>query len=263
MSGTWKETRNGCIRTLATSVDFRCVGRDRDFRLSRRECAFRPWRGFRSSVARGRRVPRHGRTAHAIKLQRVATRDNTAPTFPDPERRRPRRLASAPASIDTVAAFRPWRGFRSSVARGRRGHHRRCVSSRRSNWRREGDSLGATRLALRAASPCRRLRRLSNPWGFSPPLQRRRRNSRGLDLRYTFKLAERGGFEPPKRGLDAYTLSRRAPSTTRTPLRWTLAGVRAAFGAAILAPRHRPNKVNDGDGRSGRRRGGCSLRLWA
>ena len=32
-------------------------------------------------------------------------------------------------------------------------------------------------------------------------------------------MAERGGFEPPKRGLDAYTLSRRAPSTTRTPLR--------------------------------------------
>ena len=40
----------------------------------------------------------------------------------------PRRLASAPASTDTVAAFRPWRSFRSSVARGRRGHHRRCVS---------------------------------------------------------------------------------------------------------------------------------------
>ena len=62
------------------------------------------------------------------------------------------------------------------------------------------------------------------------------------------KLAERGGFEPPKRGLDAYTLSRRAPSTTRTPLRWTLAGVLAAFGAAILAPRHRPNKANDDEG---------------
>ncbi len=31
-------------------------------------------------------------------------------------------------------------------------------------------------------------------------------------------MAERGGFEPPKRGLDAYTLSRRAPSTARTPL---------------------------------------------
>src|SRR5690606_37630834 len=33
-------------------------------------------------------------------------------------------------------------------------------------------------------------------------------------------MAERGGFEPPRRGLAAYTLSRRAPSTTRTPLRW-------------------------------------------
>lgn len=43
------------------------------------------------------------------------------------EWRWPRRLTSAPASTDTVAAFRPWRGFRSSVARGRRGHHRRCV----------------------------------------------------------------------------------------------------------------------------------------
>ena len=35
----------------------------------------------------------------------------------------PRRLTSAPASVDTVAAFRPWRSFRPSVARGRRGHH--------------------------------------------------------------------------------------------------------------------------------------------
>jgi hypothetical protein len=33
------------------------------------------------------------------------------------------------------------------------------------------------------------------------------------------KLAERAGFEPAKRGLAAYTLSRRAPSTTRTSLR--------------------------------------------
>ncbi|KAG0742722.1 hypothetical protein G6F24_016426 [Rhizopus arrhizus] len=41
-----------------------------------------------------------------------------------PKRRWPRRLTSAPASIDTVAAFRPWRSFRPSVARGRRGHHR-------------------------------------------------------------------------------------------------------------------------------------------
>jgi len=42
------------------------------------------------------------------------------------KRRWPRRLTSAPASVDTVAAFRPWRGFRPSVARGRRGHHGDC-----------------------------------------------------------------------------------------------------------------------------------------
>ena len=40
------------------------------------------------------------------------------------KRRWPRRLTSAPASVDTVAAFRPWRSFQPSVARGRRGHHR-------------------------------------------------------------------------------------------------------------------------------------------
>ncbi len=44
-------------------------------------------------------------------------------------------------------------------------------------------------------------------------------------------LAERGGFEPPKRGLDAYTLSRRAPSTTRTPLRIPAIGKRLSRGA--------------------------------
>src|SRR5690606_29473902 len=92
------------------------------------------------------------------------------------KRRWPRRLTSAPASIDTVAAFRPWRDFRPSVARGRRGHHRREPRIARPGFRCSG-----------------RIRIL--------------------------KLAERGGFEPPKRGLDAYTLSRRAPSTTRTPLR--------------------------------------------
>src|SRR5690606_11632197 len=94
---------------------------------------------------------------------------------------RPRRLASAPASVDTVAAFRPWRGFRPSVARGRRGHHgdERC-------------DAGA-------------------------------------------EVGERGGFAPPKRGLDAYTLSRRAPSTTRTPLRWNRrAASRRHTGPGIL-----------------------------
>ena len=50
------------------------------------------------------------------------------------------------------------------------------------------------------------------------------------------KLAERGGFEPPKRGLDAYTLSRRAPSTTRTPLRlYPDSGVRPYSGPPILS----------------------------
>ena len=62
--------------------------------------------------------------------------------------------------------------------------------------------------------------RFVEPTGVLTPSPSRRRNSRGLDDLNTLELAERGGFEPPKRGLDAYTLSRRAPSTTRTPLRW-------------------------------------------
>ena len=37
------------------------------------------------------------------------------------------------------------------------------------NLAERGDSFGAPRLTLRAALPCRRLRRLSNPRGFSPP----------------------------------------------------------------------------------------------
>ena len=107
------------------------------------------------------------------------------------EWRWPRRLTSAPASTDTVAAFRPWRGFRTSVARGRRGHHRTAHASRRWN------------------------------------------------------LAERGGFEPPKRGLDAYTLSRRAPSTTRTPLR-TACGHGPAKRARSLPPDRDPDKESRG-----------------
>ena len=84
----------------------------------------------------------------------------------------PRRLASAPASVDTVAAFRPWRGFRPSVARGRRGHHGRGPRRARPlELAERGDSLGAARLALRASSPCKPLRGLSNPRGFSPPPQ--------------------------------------------------------------------------------------------
>src|SRR4249919_718170 len=63
------------------------------------------------------------------------------------------------------------------------------------------------------------------------------------------RLAERGGFEPPKRGLDAYTLSRRAPSTTRTPLRtWHRCpeyGIRPTSGSEILAFGRVSNKPRD------------------
>src|SRR5436190_16791466 len=57
-------------------------------------------------------------------------------------------------------------------------------------------------------------------------------------------MAERAGFEPAKRGLDAYTLSRRAPSTARTPLRWNRrTRCRPAFGSRILAPGGRRDKA--------------------
>lgn len=80
--------------------------------------------------------------------------------------------------------------------------------------------FGASPLTLRAAAPSHRLRRRSNLLGLSSPMlspgQKEKATRRAA---FSFYLAERGGFEPPKRGLDAYTLSRRAPSTTRTPLR--------------------------------------------
>jgi hypothetical protein len=93
------------------------------------------------------------------------------------EWRWPRRLASAPASTDTVAAFRPWRGFRSSVARGRRGHHRRCISD--ADELETGGERGCIRhihvphplrggFAVQIGNPAD----LSNPRGFSPPLRR-------------------------------------------------------------------------------------------
>src|SRR5690606_14775689 len=76
-----------------------------------------------------------------------------------------------------------------------------------------GGLRAAARLAPTAA-------RVVEPVGAlikSPPVPRyAKRPPCGGPFAY---LAERGGFEPPKRGLDAYTLSRRAPSTTRTPLR--------------------------------------------
>ena len=74
-------------------------------------------------------------------------------------------------------------------------------------------------LALRAASLCTSaILPMCRTRGFRPPAALRQIRKSPLSGAFAY-LAERGGFEPPKRGLDAYTLSRRAPSTTRTPLR--------------------------------------------
>src|SRR5690606_39813955 len=69
------------------------------------------------------------------RLRRLAASRRRRAKFREAKRWQPRRLTSAPASIDTVAAFRPWRGFRPSVARGRRGHH-----GNNQDWRRGRDS---------------------------------------------------------------------------------------------------------------------------
>ena len=80
------------------------------------------------SIARQKSCP--AQSPGCAALTRATTRTSksrrfiSGGTFQGPKRWRPRRLTSAPASIDTVAAFRPWRDFRPSVARGRRGHHR-------------------------------------------------------------------------------------------------------------------------------------------
>src|SRR5690606_25506894 len=101
---------------------------------------------------------------------------------------------------------------RSGCCAGRVGS--RCMTRLRRWWwatsqlspgrPRPPGSLGSGRLDL-----------TTSPWAAAWPGQTRKTPLAGR-LAY---LAERGGFEPPKRGLDAYTLSRRAPSTTRTPLR--------------------------------------------
>src|SRR6218665_906974 len=50
------------------------------------------------------------------------------------------------------------------------------------------------------------------------------------------RLAERKGFEPLRR-FPAYTLSRRAPSTTRPPLRWRRESISAPPVQATLSGR--------------------------
>jgi len=97
-----------------------------------REC-FR----VQSPAERGSALPRAG--------------SRTASRFSGPKRWRPRRLTSAPASIDTVAAFRPWRDFRSSVARGRRGRHRDVDSGSSGAVRRTSPVLAAHRRATAGA----------------------------------------------------------------------------------------------------------------
>lgn len=70
-------------------------------------------------------------------------------------------------------------------------------------------------------------------------------------------MAERGGFEPPKRGLDAYTLSRRAPSTTRTSLRAHRRRHPAVDGEQAILRRF-PGRGKAGDGCRAAWRGGAA-----
>jgi hypothetical protein len=100
------------------------------------------WPRLRGIAARGRERPamdgRAGSSGERCRIAMEGIVRTPGPRFASQtlgfmgfahEWRWPRRLTSAPASIDTVAAFRPWRGFRSSVARGRRGHHRRASTT--------------------------------------------------------------------------------------------------------------------------------------
>ena len=135
-------------------------------------------RQMASALGRNKKSAPAAGAVHCAALQMVRLK-----------RWRPRRLTSAPASIDTVAAFRPWRGFRPSVARGRRGHHRDvgrpegsqftdqgkqramrqrpqpdCASAGR--WQRRSlAQAGASTPASRAESAVTR----SRPWRPGPP----------------------------------------------------------------------------------------------
>ncbi len=59
----------------------------------------------------------------------------------------------------------------------------------------------------------------SGPDGVHKILLHRARTLQKTDhVKWLKKLAERGGFEPPRQLQTAYTISNRAPSTARTPL---------------------------------------------
>ena len=59
---------------------------------------------------------------------------------------------------------------------------------------------------------------IRNPDRSSPPYETQKHLKRRSSCRLCLKMAERQGFEPWRRS-PAYTLSRRAPSTTRPPVR--------------------------------------------
>jgi hypothetical protein len=130
--------------------------------------------------------------------------------------RRPRRLTSAPASTDTVAAApRAQRGCKDQGSAPQRGRRFACGRFRVLKRRRPRrlTSAPASTDTVAAFRPWRDFRS-------SVARGRRGHHRHCVNQSRREQLAERGGFEPPKRGLDAYTLSRRAPSTTRTPLRF-------------------------------------------
>ena len=103
--------------------------------------------------------------------------------------------------------------------------HRRTSHLRTSNLAEREGLLGASCASPRAqARGCLRhpqafLTPASNREGSHPPLIAAIQPHRRTSHLRTSNLAEREGFEPSIRLLTVYTLSRRAPSTARTPLR--------------------------------------------
>ena len=131
----------------------------------------------------------------------------------------------APESAATVAPFRAWRGLQRIVAGG---PARTTITRWKSNVdclaEREG-LLGAARLALRAAVAAARRRRSTALQAVVEPVDR----NRGFEsapfakapCSHVFAINtvwRRGRDSNPRYGVTVHTLSRRAPSTARTPL---------------------------------------------
>ena len=120
--------------------------------------------------------------------------------------------------------------FGLSSRRHRRGHHRHDKLAERAGL--FASSLMLTPRCARGQPSVVQIRsrRICRTRGFSPALHA---------SCFFLKLAERAGFEPAKRGLAAYTLSRRAPSTARTPLHIVRSRPRAGY--ARIIPDARPS----------------------